>query len=116
MGFWVGFSVSGAIVSGSVVGGDGGFGPTRSTCSENIINMIGVAMVFCIIKQIDFMLVLVASSAYILARAGVCAGAGAGAGAGARARARARARAIVLLLVLVLVLVLMLVLVLVFVL
>ena len=64
MGFWVGLSVSGAIVSGSVVGGDGGFGPTGSLCSKNIINMIGVVKIFCIIKQIDFMLVLVASSAY----------------------------------------------------
>jgi len=36
----VGLSVSGAIVSGSVLGGDGGLEPTRSSCSENIINKI----------------------------------------------------------------------------
>ena len=63
MGFWVGLSVSGAIVSGSVMCGDGGFEPTRSTCSEDIINEIAVLMIFYIIKQINFLLILVSSSA-----------------------------------------------------
>ena len=58
VGFWVGLSVSGAIVSGSVLGGDGGLEPTRSTCSENIVNKIAVVMIFYILKQINFSRVL----------------------------------------------------------
>ena len=60
VGFCVGRSVSGAIVSGSVMGGDGGLEPTRSSRSESIINKIADAvMSFYIIKQINVLLVLV---------------------------------------------------------